>query len=435
MITETIILLTYNYDDNFKNHPSAKYVKNRCGVYLPWNLYLYEPLQKIFSKVILYDYLERRAKIGLKAVNKEIIDLVKKEHPKYVLWTSFYFDVLESTFDVIRNEGAKVVGLFFDDEWRFDTYSKWWIPYLDFVVTNARDAVPKFRELDARVILTIPNTGISVDRDSLNHEEKYDVSFVGTRFYADRDIWMTEINKRNVHINLFGTGWGNYVSFEEMLKIFTTSKINLNFSKINHNFSKTLADLKKLQIKGRIFQVCLAGGFLLTEYTPGIEDYFEIDKEIVCFQNTDEMINKIDYYLNHDDERRAIAKAGWNRATCEYSSFSMIAKVFQEIEEQVAMKDIKIKPFPTRMEMPVQTRKDASQYHFEWGMALLEEGIKGFWKDDLTLSISYNPFNIRSRFYYAVGYLPHPICLMIKNLSRQVGAFYSRLRHKKNKKK
>ena len=434
MKDETILLLTYNYDSNLKNHPSLKYVKNRCGVYLPWNLYVFEPLQKIFSKVILYDYLERRAEIGVNALNEEIIELVRKEHPQYVLWTSFYFDIFESTFDVIRNEGARVVGLFFDDEWRFDTYSKWWIPNLDFVVTNAREAVPKYKELDARVILTIPNTGINVDRDTVNHQEKYDVSFVGSRFYADRDIWISELKKRNVPIHLFGTGWSMYISFEEMLDIFSTSKINLNFSKFNYKFSKTVADLKKLQIKGRIFQVCLAGGFLLTEYAPGIEDYFEIDKEIVCFLNTDELINKIDYYLNHDNERRRIAEAGWNRAIREYSSSSMIAKVFQEIEEKAAMKDIKINPLRRKMEMPKQTRKDASQYNFEWGMALLEENHKGLWKDDFALSISYNPFNVGSWFYYAVGYLPHPICIKIKNLEKRFRAFYRRLHHIKYQK-
>lgn len=400
MINETVVLLTYDYDPNLKNHPSLKYVKNRCGVYLPWDLYLYEPLKKIFSNVILYDYLERRAEIGVNAVNEEIIDLVRNEHPKYVLWTSFFYDVQESTFDIIRKEGTIIVGWFFDDEWRFETYSKWWIPYLDYVVTNARDAVTKYRELDAQVILTIPNTGIPVDRDWSDRVKKFDISFVGTRFYADRDKWITEIKKSNVPINLFGTGWGNYISFNEMLDIFKTSKINLNFS-------KTWVDLNKLQIKGRTFQVCLAGGFLLTEYAPGIETYFEIDKEIVCFKNPEEMLDKINYYLIHENERRTIAQAGWTRACREYSSSTMVSRVFHEIEEDVAGNGKKSDPVPIKkMKMPMQTRKVASQYHLEWGMASLEEDHKDLWKDDLRLSIYYNPFNVGAWYYYYVSFFP-----------------------------
>ena len=172
MINGTIILLTYYYHENDHTHPLLKYVKNHMGVYLPFNLYLYEPLQNIFSKVIIYDYLKRMTEIGVKAVNQEIIDLVRKEHPRYVLWTSWQYDIQESTLEQIRNEGTLVVGWFFDDEIRFDNYSKWWIPYLDYCVTNALDAVPKYKSLNAQVIHTIPNTGVPIEREWKDIEEK-----------------------------------------------------------------------------------------------------------------------------------------------------------------------------------------------------------------------------------------------------------------------
>ncbi|GAH62265.1 unnamed protein product, partial [marine sediment metagenome] len=257
--------------------------------YLPWNLYLYEPLQKIFSKVILYDYLKRRAEIGIKAMNEEVIDLVREERPKYVLWTSFYDDIQESTLETIRRDGTIVVGWFFDDEWRFSSYSKYWIPYLDYCVTNAIEAVPKYRALNARVIQTIPNTGIAIDRDWSNIEEKFDVSFVGSTNFADRRQYVNKLKKSNIPIRTFGRGNGGYVSFEGMLDIFKTTKINLNFSSAGPYY-------RVKQIKGRVFQVCMAGGFMLTEYTPSIENYFEIDKEIVCFEDEQEMIDKITYY-------------------------------------------------------------------------------------------------------------------------------------------
>ena len=82
MIDETIILLTYYYDQEDCNHKILRHIiKGYCPAYLPWNLYLYEPLQKIFSKVILYDYLKRRAEIGIEAMNEEIISLARKERP------------------------------------------------------------------------------------------------------------------------------------------------------------------------------------------------------------------------------------------------------------------------------------------------------------------------------------------------------------------
>lgn len=401
MINETIILLTYYYNQEDLNHPVLRYIiKNYCPAYLPWNLYLHEPLQKIFPKVILYDYLKRRAEIGLKAMNEEVITLVRKEHPKYVLWTSFYYDIQESTLEAIRKEGTTIVGWFFDDEWRFNIYSKYWVPYLDYCVTNAIKVVPKYKELGARVINTIPNTGIAVNRDWSNIEENYDVSFVGSINFADRRQYVKELKKKNIAVNLFGGGSGGYVSFEEMLAIFKTSKINLNFSETGVYYWVR-------QIKGRVFQVCMAGGFLLTEYAPGIENYFKIDKEIVCFQDAKEMYDKIIYYLNHDEERRAIAQAGWKRATREYTSSHMAARVFSQIEQDMATKGCEHSVCPQRLKMPIWIRRYPSQYHFQWAWALLEQNDKqGLWKDAIALSLWYDSLNILAWYCRAISFVP-----------------------------
>lgn len=400
MIDETIILLTHYYNREDSNHRLLKHIIRHYCSYYPWNLYIYEPLQKIFSKVVVYDYLKRRAEIGIKAMNEEIIALVRKERPKYVLWPSFYDDVQGSTLETLRQDGTIVVGWFFDDEWRFDLNSKYWIPYLDYCVTNAIEAVPKYKALGARVIQTIPNTGIAIDPGWSNIEEKYDVSFVGTMRVADRKQYLNKLKRGNIPVHLFGEGSGKYVSFKEMLDIFKTSKINLNFSKGGFYYWVR-------QMKGRVFQVCMASGFLLTEYAPGIENYFEIDREIVCFKEAEEMIDKIDYYLNHDEERRAIARAGWERATGEYSSSHMVAKVFNEIEQDMAARDKESTPRPQKLEMPIWVRLSPSRYEFLWARALLEENDKqGLWKDVLELSISYKPFNIWAWYCVAVSFFP-----------------------------
>ncbi len=404
MIDETIILLTYYYEPGYRNHLLLKHVaKNHLGVYLPFDVYLYEPLRRIFRKVVLYDYLKRMTEVGVRAVNEEIIALVREEHAKYVLWTSWQYDVQESTLETIRRGGGKVVGWFFDDDWRFDDYSRWWIPYLDYCVTNAFDVVPKYRQLGARVIHTTPNTGVAIERDWSNIKEKYDVSFVGSRNCADRQLFIDELNRRGLSVQVFGDGWAGYVTFEQMIEIFQTTRINLNFSKA------VTEEREVLQIKGRVFQVCLAGGFMLTEYVPGIEEYFEIDKEIVCFKNVEDLAEKVTYYLSHDNERKAIARAGWERATNNHTSSHMVACVFQEIERD-AVSNVGASGAPSTegvLGRPMVIRMLSSEYHFEWARALIEENYPRYlWRDELGLSLSLNPFNIGARCYQAICLLP-----------------------------
>jgi len=393
MITETIILLGHLEDQS--EHRLAKYMTGNLKLGTVIDINYYKPIQEIFSKAIAYDYVERITKIGIKGVNEEIIELVRKERPKYIFWLRSMYEFLESTFMAIRDEGSTVVGLFVDDEYRFAYFSKWWIPYMDYIVTFDVEAVPKYKALGARLIHVLPCEGTPVERDWPKVEEKYEVSFVGWRDKAEREWYINEIRKRNIPVSLFGRGWeGGYVATEDMIDIFKTSKINLNFSRTGN----------RTGLKGRLTFIMLAGGFLLTEYTPGIECYFELDKEIVCFKNAAEMIDKITYYLSHDEERQAIAKAGWERAVNEYTPFHMFSRIFNEVEKDLATGDNK--SHPQELKMPIWVRNGPSQYYFQWGRGFLEEGYEGFWKDAIAFSLSYNPFNIAAWYYYAIGILP-----------------------------
>ncbi len=406
MINETIILLSRLED--LSGYRLSKHFGSHLVLYFPLDINFYKPLQKIFSKVIPYDFTKRMTEIGVKGVNEEIIDLVRKEHPKYVLWISAHYEFQESTFDSIRKEGSAVVGWFGDDEYKFDDYSKWWIPHLDYCITFDIEAVPKYRALGAKVIQTIPCSGVPVNRDWSNIKEKYDVSFIGSIQKPFRKQYINELKKREIPIHLFVRQWGGHVPFEEMIDVFGASKINLNFSRATYGSRRGL--------KGRVTEVCLAGGFLLTEYVPGIENYFKVDKEIVCFHDTEEMIDKITYYLSHDEERRAIAQAGWKRAVSEYTPFHMLSGVFNKIERDIATRS---KPsHPQKLRMPEHMRKRFSTYYSNWAKAFSLGNYRSLCKDAFALSISYNPFNIWAWCYYIASFLPYPVRLVAYTFGR-----------------
>jgi len=405
MVDTTVIVLTYLQRPELRESPIVKYLTLLdLPPYLPFDMYLVDPLRRIFKKVVVYDYIERITHAGLRGANEELIDLVRRERPRYVIWASWKYDIQHSTFEAIRREGSAVVGWFFDDEWRFDEYSKWWIPHMDYCVTNSELAVPLYRSLGARVFHTVPNTGISINPHWGNNAEKYDVSFVGSVRYADRQRFIRALNRAGISTHLFGTGSdAGYVSFDRMIEIFQTSKINLNFSK----------DWNRLrpQVKGRVFQACMAGGFVLTEYAPGLERYFELDQEVVCFTTAREMIEKITYYLRQDGERRAIARAGWKRAIREYTSEIMVAKVFEAIErDRTATTGGSHVSIRRALPPPRDVRWRHSLYYLRWARAFLEEGYpRQFWNDALGLALTYNRLNFVAWCVRLALTLPFPL--------------------------
>lgn len=398
------ILLLARLED-FSQHRLAKYIDHNLEMNTPVDILVNQPLQSIFSSVIQYDFVLRMTEIGIEGINKEIIDLVRKEKPKYVLWFSTVYEIMESTLDAIRREGCKVVAWFGDDEYRFEYYCKWWLPHIDYCITNDIEAVPKYEKLGIRAVFVFPCEGIPLQPDWSKVEEKYEISFVGRKAKPGREQYVNEIINRNLPISAFGRGWdGGFVTTDEMVDIFRTSKINLNFSGTAH----------RKGIKGRMVFVCLSGGFLLTEYVPGLEEYFEIGKEVVCFNDSEEMIEKINYYLSHDEERRAVAKAGWTRAVNEYTPVHMMSRIFTEIENDIAAGEKKNRPVP--INMPISVRNSPSYFFFQWGRAYLEEGYEELWKGTLMLSLSSNPFNISARYYYIIGSLPPSLRPVFFNL-------------------
>jgi spore maturation protein CgeB len=69
-----------------------------------------------------------------------------------------------------------------------------------------------------------------------------------------------------------------------------------------------------------MFESTAMGALLLTEESENINQIFTPDKEIATYRNPEEAIDKIRYYLNHTDEREAIAKAGQQRTLQYYNS-------------------------------------------------------------------------------------------------------------------
>lgn len=67
----------------------------------------------------------------------------------------------------------------------------------------------------------------------------------------------------------------------------------------------------------RVYLEVGSGGFVLHPRTPGLDRQFVDGRHLVTYE--DDLIDKIEYYLRHDDERRAIADAGWRHVHANHS--------------------------------------------------------------------------------------------------------------------
>jgi spore maturation protein CgeB len=69
----------------------------------------------------------------------------------------------------------------------------------------------------------------------------------------------------------------------------------------------------------RLYEATGVGTFLLTDHKRNLADLFEPGREVVAYRDADECVELAGYYLTHDEEREAIARAGQQRTLREHT--------------------------------------------------------------------------------------------------------------------
>lgn len=96
---------------------------------------------------------------------------------------------------------------------------------------------------------------------------------------------------------------GSVDYWTQMPKVFHESKINLNI---------TIPNIKS-GIPLRVWDILGSGGFLMTNYQPELELYFNLNQDIVVFESKQELEEKAAFYLEHEKERMEIAERGYQK--------------------------------------------------------------------------------------------------------------------------
>ena len=107
----------------------------------------------------------------------------------------------------------------------------------------------------------------------------------------------------------------------EMPLVFKYSKINLNI---------TLRSIRN-GIPLRAIDIMGAGGFLLTNYQNDFAMHFVDGEDYVSYSDREDMLDKIKYYLEHEDERRAIAENGCRKVREEHTYTQRLSEIIGTI--------------------------------------------------------------------------------------------------------
>jgi len=201
----------------------------------------------------------------------------------------------------------------------------------DLVVVSSKSTLATLHEADMDKAIHLPFGCDPKIHRSLNVEKTMDVSFVGT-WYPERSkllsklakcdlriwgaYWRTPFVARRVRRHLVsGAAYG-----EEYVRILNRSRITINM----HHATDSSPEGKPNM---RVFEASGCGSFQLTDSAPGLTSAFEPNKEIVCYNSPEELVDLVSYYIDAKEERNEIARAAQHRAYAEHTYVNRVASL------------------------------------------------------------------------------------------------------------
>lgn len=111
----------------------------------------------------------------------------------------------------------------------------------------------------------------------------------------------------------------------DMYEILLQSKICLNrHGEVAQGYANNM----------RMFESTGCGAMLLTEHAPNLSDYFSFE-EAVGYATPNDAVQKIRYYLSHDDERQFIADLGQKRTLKDHTYAERMKVVSETLKEML----------------------------------------------------------------------------------------------------
>ena len=224
-----------------------------------------------------------------------------------------------------------------------------------FTVTpayNSKVSMPdQFKKWGAKNASYVPLGVISSQFQNLeqdlifNRARQNDLVFVGSSTTLERNEKLFKVKKHFKNRFVLRGQWGWKTNLRNILvnntRYWITAQNNLPDLYLNSKIGINIHDSSEYGFGNRrTYELPLNGVMLISDFkTTHLKDIYELDKEVIGYENIDEAIDLIEYYLKHDDERNEIALKGFLKAKEKYIFSNVFLSVLKEIQKSLPNKN------------------------------------------------------------------------------------------------
>lgn len=273
-----------------------------------------EPMKESCNRIYFFDrgQAENYAKQGIAAGHLPLAadcevfeEAVKKQNADYSTQVSFvgqlyqteYAEYMQPLNDYLRGYMEGIISA------QSQVYGGYFLPEMITPKLMEELNVAYQKASNGRVRITERELEYLLAREITGRERYLALALLSSRYQVK--LFTNEADARLDKVTFMP-----YVDYyTQMPQVFASSDINLNIS------------LRTIQtgIPLRVLDVLACGGFLITNYQPELSEHFDLGSDLVVYEDAKDLVQKVDYYLAHEAERKQIAENGKQRIREDFS--------------------------------------------------------------------------------------------------------------------
>jgi spore maturation protein CgeB len=322
-------------------------------------------------------------------VSERLVDAVRREHESRPVDVLFGYLLKQLVYPEAIREISDM-GVLTMNYWCNGAHQFYLVdeisPAFDVCIATERAALPSYEAVGAHAVYLQMAANPERYRPHALPLE-YDVTFVGQR-YADRPELVLYLLEQGIDVRVWGPGWttdrehgekdvglaltprfvlrhpratllrttahlrsrarrrkaipsdaerrlariaGPSLPYEELIRMYSRSRISLGFSTTGD--ARYDDPVKVRQIHLRDFEAPMSGAAYFVEFQEELAEFYDLDREIVCYSSREELAEKVGYYLDRPEKVRRLRRAGHERARRDHTW----ARRFQDLFSRVVV--------------------------------------------------------------------------------------------------
>ncbi|WP_459500606.1 CgeB family protein [Bacillus sp. C1] len=298
----------------------------------------------------IYNALKKVVQAVTMVSSQEAIKTAIETKPDFILVLHGLHPDFNSVIPMLKDYGYRT-GIWLTDDPYCSDFTQHIVSHYDYVFTQDSGIIGFYKELGCNHVFHVPlASDSSIYKPNLELVSyKYDISFLGTAFenrLSFIDSVADYLKQKNTCI--VGYGWEKLKHYEllkdkiklmplgiyeESLKYYTSSKININMhrSTQDQTLNCNSLQIEAYSVNNRTFEIANSHAFQLTDVRSDLEKHYMLGTEIEIFHSPTEFMKKSEYYLVHEKERLQIATNAYKRTLREHTYDHRVRQLLDNI--------------------------------------------------------------------------------------------------------